>query len=235
MQTVGSGPTRTLLSAADLDALRRFSTPTIANAIETFRVRPRMTGVTGAGIRCFFPGLGPIVGYACTAMVETARPAREPRRVHRRDYWNYVLQMPGPKVSVIQDLSPVPGGAYWGEVNASMHRALGSRAVLTNGTVRDIDEVERLNFGFFASGLQVSHGYAHLEDFGQPVEIFGMQVNPGDLIHADKHGAVVIPAEVAAEVAAAARQVELSEKPMLAACQLDNPVDELDRLISPEY
>ena len=101
--------------------------------------------------------------------------------------------------------------------------------------MRDLDEVERLGFHFFASGVQVSHGYAHLEDFNQPVKVFGMDVLPGDLIHADQHGAVVIPHEIAREVAEAAKQVDLSEKPMLAACKLADPLDELDRLISPEY
>jgi regulator of RNase E activity RraA len=182
-----------------------------------------------------FPKLGSIVGYACTAAVETARAAVEPRKVNRKEYWHYVQTTPGPKVSVIQDLSPQPGGAYWGEVNASMHKALGSLAILTNGTVRDVDEVSRLEFGFFASGVQVSHGFAHLVSFNHPLEIFGMEVCPGDLIHADRHGAVVIPNAIAKEVAEAARRVEMSERPMLAACGLEDPLDELDRLISPEY
>lgn len=226
---------RPALNASVIESLRRFSTPTISNAIETFHVRHRMFGVTGAGIRCFFPELGPVVGYACTALVKTATPPDEPRRVNRRSYWEYVRRSPGPKVCVVQDLSPAPGGAYWGEVNASMHKALGASAVLTNGTVRDIDEVERLGFGFFASGLQVSHGFAHLEDYNQPVEIFGMRVEPGDLIHADKHGAVVIPIEIAPQLADAAQQVELSERLMLAACALDDAIPELDKLISAEY
>ena len=104
-----------------------------------------------------------------------------------------------------------------------MHQALGSRGVITDGTVRDLDEVERLGFHFFASGVQVSHGYAHLEDFNQPVTVFGMKVCPGDLIHADKHGAVVIPHEIAREVAKAAQQFELNEKPILAASNLRTP------------
>ena len=102
-------------------------------------------------------------------------------------------------------------------------------------TVRDLDEVERLGFHFFAAGVQVSHGYAHLEEFNVPVKVFGMEVAPGDLLHADQHGAVVIPHEIAREVAGAAKRVELREKPLLAACRLADPLDELDRLISPEY
>jgi regulator of RNase E activity RraA len=116
-----------------------------------------------------------------------------------------------------------------------LHKALGSQGVITNGTVRDLDEVARIGFHFFASGVQVSHGYAHLENFNRPVQVFGMLVHPGDLIHADQHGAVLIPQEIAHELADAARRVELAEKPMLAACTLEDPIDELDRLIPGEY
>ncbi|HYO84470.1 MAG TPA: RraA family protein [Bryobacteraceae bacterium] len=108
-------------------------------------------------------------------------------------------------------------------MNTSIRKSLGSLGVITNGTVRDIDEVEKVGFALFASGLQVSHGHAHLEDFNVPVMLFGMRVSPGDLIHADKHGAVVIPREIAHEAAAACRRVELNEKPMLAALQAPGP------------
>lgn len=232
---IGKATAGQLLTSKELEALLRFSSPTIANAIETFQVRPRLEGVTDPRIRCLFPGLGPVVGYACTATIISAEPASNPRRVSRRDYWEYVRSFPGPRLSVVQDLSPTPGGAYWGEVNSSLHKALGSQGVITDGTVRDLDEVERLGFHLFASGVQVSHGHAHLEDFNQPVKVFGMDVLSGDLVHADQHGAVVIPHEIAREVAQAAQRVDLSEKPMLAACKLANPIDELDRLVSPEY
>jgi 4-hydroxy-4-methyl-2-oxoglutarate aldolase len=224
-----------LLNAEELEALRRFCSPTIANAIETFKVRSNLEGVTDARIRCIFPALGPVVGYACTAIIRSGEPPKHPRRVSRRDYWEHLRTFPGPRLTVIQDISPTPGGAYWGEVNSTMHQALGSQGVITDGTVRDLDEVERLGFHFFAAGVQVSHGYAHLEDFDQRVRVFGMEVSPGDLIHADKHGAVVIPHEIAREVAKAAQQFELNEKPILAACNLASPIDELDRLVSPEY
>src|SRR4051812_17492661 len=223
------------LTPLQLDELAKFPSPTIANAIETFQVRGRLEGVTDGRIRCLFPALGPVVGYACTAAIVSAEPASQPRRVSRRAYWEYLHAFGVPRISVVQDLSPTPGGAYWGEINSTMHRALGSQGVITNGAVRDLDEVERLGFHFFASGVQVSHGYAHLEDFNCPVKLFGMQVKPGDLIHADKHGALVIPHSIAHQVAEAARQVEENEKPRLNACRLPNPIDELDRLISPEY
>lgn len=224
-----------LLSAEEIEQLKRISSPTIANAIETFHLRDRLEGVTGPGWRCLFPGLGAVAGYACTAAIRSNQPPAEPRRVSRRAYWEYVQSSPAPRLSVIQDLSEIPAGAYWGEVNASIHRALGSQGVITNGTVRDLDEVERLNFHLFASGVQVSHGWAHLEDFNLPVRVFGMLVQPGDLIHADKHGAVVIPHQVARQVMEAAHRVEQSEKPMLAACGAPDMLEKLDALISPQY
>ncbi len=219
----------------DLDELRQFSTPTIANAIESFGIRPRLEGVTNSAIQCLFPKLGVVVGYAVTATIDSSRPGADPRSVKRRDYWEYIRSSVRPSITVIQDLAPKPTGAYWGEINSSLHKALGSLGVITNGTVRDLDEVEIIGFHFFAAGVEVSHGFAHLESFGNQVEVFGMKVATGDLIHADRHGAVVIPASVRARAAAAASQVIANEKPLLLACSLENPINELDRLISPEY
>jgi regulator of RNase E activity RraA len=219
----------------DCKELSLFTTPTIANAIESFGVRPRLEGVTDSRIRCLFPQFGVVVGYAVTAVIHSGCPAEQPRSVQRRSYWEHVRSSAQPSINIVQDLAPVPSGAYWGEINASLHKALGSQGVITDGTVRDVDDVERTGFHFFASGVQVSHGYAHLEDFGGEVEVFGMKVANGDLIHADRHGAVVIPAGIAARVAEAARRVVEMEKPLLEACTLENPIDELDRLISPEY
>ena len=219
----------------DCKELSLFTTPTIANAIETLGVRPRLEGVTDARIQCLFPQLGTLVGYAATATIDSSRPAQDPRSVRRREYWQYVRGTTGPCISVMQDLASTPLGAYWGEVNASLHKALGSQGVITNGTVRDLDEVERIGFHFFASGVQVSHGYAHLEGFGAEVEVFGMRASDGDLIHADRHGAVVIPREIATLVAEAARRIVDTEKSLLEACTLEDPVEALDRLVSPEY
>jgi regulator of RNase E activity RraA len=202
-----------------IDELRRFPSPTIANAVETVHSRPRMTGVTNSRIVCLFPTLGPVVGYACTATIISDQPPPEPRRVSRRNYWEYVRVSVKPCISVVQDLSPNPG-TYWGEVNSYLNKSPGSQGVITNGTVRDLDKVKRRGFHFFASGVQVSHGYAHLEDFD---------------VHADEHHAVVIPKEIVHDRAGAARRVEEVEKPMFAACRLENPIDELDRLISQDY
>jgi len=225
-----------MLSPEKLAALRKIPSPTVANAIETFEVRPRGEGVSDARIRCLFPEFGVLLGYACTAMILSGQPAPAKRRVSRTDYWEYTKRSQGPKITVIQDLSEVTGGAYWGEVNSSIHLALGSRGVITNGSVRDLDEVHSTGFHLFASGVSVSHGFAHLEDFQLPVRIFGMTVHPGDLLHADRHGAVVIPHEIAAEIANAAREIDRAERKMLDLCRSKKfSIAELDKLISPDY
>jgi 4-hydroxy-4-methyl-2-oxoglutarate aldolase len=219
-----------------LETLRRIPSPTIANAIETFQIRPRGEGVSDTRIRCQFPEFGVLLGYACTATILSGKPAPKKRRRSRTDYWTHTQQFAGPKISVIQDLSEVPGGAYWGEVNASIHLALGSRGVVTNGSVRDLEEVRATGFHMFSSGVSVSHGFAHLEDFQLPVTIFGMKVHPGDLVHADRHGAVVIPNQIAAEVAKAASEIDRTERKMLNLCRSKTfSIAKLDKLISPEY
>jgi regulator of RNase E activity RraA len=225
-----------ILTPEQLEILRNISSPTIANAIETFDVRPRGEGYTNIGVQCFFPERGALLGYACTAMIHSGQPAAPKRLVSRTDYWEYVKRSPYPKISVVQDLSPMPLGAYFGEVNAHIHLALGSNGVITNGTVRDVEEVRRTSFSVFASGMSVSHGYAHLEDFNRSVTVFGMTVQPGDLVHADQHGAVVIPCAIAREVATAAKAIELAEREMIGLCKSAAfSIAALDKLISPEY
>jgi 4-hydroxy-4-methyl-2-oxoglutarate aldolase len=208
------------LSPEELDALRRFSTPSISNAIERFDVRPRHHGFTGPDIRCMFPEMPPIVGYASTAIVIAEQPAARGRGVAVGDYWEFILSVPAPRIAVIQDIDqPCAIGSFWGEVNGNIHKALGCVGAVTNGGVRDLDEVRALGFQFLASAAIVSHAYVHLVDFGTPVKVGGLLVNPGDLIHADKHGAIVIPHEIAREVPAAAAEVERGERTIIECCQ----------------
>lgn len=208
------------LTPEELAALRRYSSPSIANAIETFGAVPRNRGFMGPGIRCLFPELGPMVGYAVTAMI---RADVEPDRGHRvpvQDWWDYVLSVPAPRVVVMQDLdNPRPVGAYWGEVQANLHRALGCVAAISDGGVRDLDEARRLGFHFFAPHVLVSHAYVHMVRMGLPVRVGGLTVRPGDLLHGDQHGVVRIPDEVAREVPAAAARVEEAEREIIACCQ----------------
>jgi regulator of RNase E activity RraA len=208
----------TPLTTAELDALRHIPSPTIANAIERFKVRGNCDGWTHGPVRCLFPELGAAVGYAVTLTVRSAPPTAKPKYPSRKPYWDHIAAIPAPRIVVVQELDQPPAGAFWGEVNANIHRALGCVGVLTDGSVRDLDEVRRLGFQFWAAGVQVSHGYARIDDFNQPVTVFGLTVHPGDLIHADQHGALVIPAAVAREVAAAAKAVEDRERPMIQLC-----------------
>jgi regulator of RNase E activity RraA len=224
------------LNQTELEVLRKFSSPTIANALELLELPAAEARHTSSSIRCIFPELGVMIGYACTATILSHQPAAQPRKVWRTEYWEYTRAAQSPRVTVMQDLSETPGGAYWGEVNANIHRALGSQGVITNGTVRDIEEARPLGFHFFAGGIQVSHGYAHLKDFKRPVKVFGMLVYPGDLVHADRHGAVVIPHHLAPKVAEAACEIERKERPMITLCQSAGfSIEELDKLIPHAY
>jgi 4-hydroxy-4-methyl-2-oxoglutarate aldolase len=208
------------LSPRELDALRRLNTPTVSNAIEAFNTRPRSEGFMDPSIRCIFPELGVMVGYACTATVSAREPAPPDLQVSRFEQWDNVLSIPAPRVMVIHDLDDPPAvGSYWGEVQSNIYRALGCVGTVTDGSVRDLDEVRELGFHFFAAHVSVSHAYVHLVDFGQLVKVGGLTVHPGDLIHADQHGVLVVPHKVARDVVAAAAEVERVERQIIDYCK----------------
>lgn len=217
------------LTPEQLDALRQFDAPTVANAIETFNVRPRNTGFMSPEIRCMFPDLGVMVGYACTAIIAANHQPPAQPRVTRQDWWRKVQAAPAPRVVVMQDSDPQPVGSFWGEVNGNIHKALGCIGLVTNGGVRDMDEVHELGFHYFARDILVSHAYVHLVDIDVPVSIGGMVVYPGDLIHADKHGAQVIPRDIAPQIPEAVARIAESEGRIIAACQ--SPDFSIDKLI----
>jgi 4-hydroxy-4-methyl-2-oxoglutarate aldolase len=199
------------LTADELDALRRITTPTIANAIETFKVRSRSEGFMDSAIRCVFPELGPMTGYAVTAKI-TARERSE-KALPPWEMWAEIERIPKPRIVVIEDLDyPTPAGSYWGEVNGSIYKGLGCASVVTNGGVRDLDEVRATGFHFFASCVLVSHAYVHLVEVGTPVRVGGLEVRPGDLLHGDQHGVISIPLEIARELPKAAAQIEAYER-----------------------
>jgi 4-hydroxy-4-methyl-2-oxoglutarate aldolase len=212
------------LSSNELRALRRFNTPTISNAIELFDVRPRHTGFLPHYIRCLLPDLGVILGYAVTAKTR-AMPPKPGEHVPDLlgDYLRYVESQPGPKIAVGQDLDDPPGlGAQFGEVTATIHQRLGCIGHITSGCPRDLDEVHALGFQLFGLNPCVSHAYVRLVDFGTPVQIGGVEIRSGDLIHADKHGVCLIPHEVAHRLAAACVEVERRERPLLEFCTADD-------------
>lgn len=208
------------IAPEELQALRRHSSPTITNAIEIFNCRPRNEGFMGPEVRSLFPELGAMVGYAVTALIRADLSPAEGHRVPPQDWWDFVLSVPPPRVVVMQDLdNPRPVGAFWGEVQANVHRALGCVGAISDGGVRDLDEVRALRFHFFAPHVLVSHAYVHLLAVGLPVRVGGLAVRPGDLLHGDQHGVVQIPDGVARDVAAAVTRIEESERDIIACCR----------------
>jgi 4-hydroxy-4-methyl-2-oxoglutarate aldolase len=206
-----------------LEELRKYNTPTIANAIEIFGLRPRHVGFLPHQIRCLLPEVGPIIGYAVTSHTRALpHEGAEPPPDLNASYLRYVAAQHGPKIAVGQDLDVPPGlGAQFGEVNATIHKKLGCVGHITDGCPRDLDEVAALGFGLFGLNPCVSHGYVRLVDFGKSVKLAGVEIQPGDLIHADKHGVCLIPLGVAEKLADACAEVERMEKPLLEHCRSD--------------
>jgi regulator of RNase E activity RraA len=202
-----------LLTPDELETLRRIPTPAIANGIELFDIRPRTAGFMSSQVRCLFPELGPVIGYAVTGVVTAVSP--DGRRVSAPDYWEHVLSIPTPRIAVFHDVDEPVIGAQWGEVFASIHHALGSVGVVTDGGVRDLDEVRALGFHAFASHVTVSHAYVHMMEYGTPVTVGGLEVSPGDLLVGDQHGVVQVPLEVARDVPKAVQLVEQWERTVI--------------------
>ena len=209
-----------LLTREQLEALSRFDTPTICNAIEGFGVRGRTEGFTRPELRLRSAMSDkPMVGYARTGVISARHPARpehaEVMEAYYRQYEGFDL----PMVAAIQDLDRVPVGSFWGDVQSTVHRALCCIGVITDGGVRDIEEVRKVGFYMFSKEVLISHAYIHMVEAGTEVDICGMTVRPGDLIHADHHGAIVIPEEIAGEVAEACVRAMDAENALLEPCR----------------
>lgn len=207
-----------MLSKEQLDELCAFDGPTICNALEVFDLFPRTSGFTKPGMTLRTPTQKPMVGYAATVKVSARHPM--PGAAEKLiAYYASVRETPDPTIAVVQDIDAEPIGSFWGEVQATTHKALGAIGTVTYGGVRDIKEVAELGFQFFSTDLLISHAYIHVESFGCPVEILGLTVNPGDLLFADQYGVVCIPHEVAPNLAAMCRKVADAELPMLEPCR----------------
>ncbi len=165
------------LDPAILTELAGFSTPSVANAIETFAMRGQHEGFADHTIKCRFPGLAPVVGFAVTARIRAKENAPG---MGRADLWRHVVSIPEPRIVVVEDLDEPSGvGSFWGEVNANVFRALGCTAVVTNGGVRDLPEMEALGFQAFSGAISVSHAYVRVVEIGRPVVVGGLEVSPG--------------------------------------------------------
>jgi 4-hydroxy-4-methyl-2-oxoglutarate aldolase len=224
---------KSVLAPEQLEALRRLGTCAVSNAIEAFEVRLRNSGFADASIRCIFEDFPPIVGYAATARVRTSVPPMQGHNyIDRTDWWNAILEIPAPRVVVVEDVEKHPGiGSFVGEVHANILSALGCVGVVTNGAVRGLPHVRSTGFQFFAGNVAVSHAYAHIFQFGTPVEIGGLKIEPGDLLHGDRHGILKVPFEIASNIPAMAREIQDKEERVIAMCRsADFSLDKLREL-----
>ncbi len=210
-----------LLAPPELKELKRLSSCAVANAIESLGVRLRNEGFTDGSIRRFTTNEQPAVGYAATIKIRSSSPPIDaPSYLERTQWWDYVLSVPEPRFLVIQDVDLTPGtGALVGEVHAEILRALRCEAVATNGAVRDIAEVSRIGFSLFGGCLSVSHAYSHIVEAGSPVEIGGLTVSPGDLLHGDCHGIVSVPGDRVVDVLKGAIRLQQQERELIKLCR----------------
>jgi regulator of RNase E activity RraA len=200
-----------------LEILSRVDTPTVCNAIEVVQGRRGFAGFTRGTMVCTEPGRA-IVGYAVTAQIAALAPPTEPPeviRARRMAYYRAMHDGPKPSVAVVEDLDwPNCIGAYWGEINTTIHKGFGMAGALTNGVVRDLGDLPQ-GFPVIAGSIGPSHGFVHVRSLGQPVRVMGLEVRQGDLIHADRHGALVVPSEVIGELASGIRKLQGTERLIL--------------------
>jgi 4-hydroxy-4-methyl-2-oxoglutarate aldolase len=200
------------LSHADLLQLQRWNTPTIYNGWEQItRHDVARAAFNHEEVRDFMPQMGPIVGYAVTVVAQPSNKAHKtPANIAA--YRRYVAEQPGPKIVVVQDLDkPEVLGSFWGEVQASVHRALGCVGTITDGAIRDVDEMTAAGFKAIARRLCVGHAFAAPARWDCDVQVFGQTVRPGQLIHADKHGFLAVPPEDEPALLEAAKFMDANE------------------------
>lgn len=201
-------------TAADLEILRGWDTPTICNGLELIVPERRAVGFTTRPLLPANHALPPIIGLARTGTIRSKEPARGSVPL-REDWYEYVAADDLPTVAVLQDIDDAPGfGAFWGEVQSTVHLALGVAGCVTNGSYRDVD---MLAPGFQIVGLGVvpSHAHVHMLAMGGEVNVAGMLTVHGDVIHADYHGAVVVPADMVGKLPAAIDLVMRRERVIL--------------------
>ncbi len=209
------------LTPTELQRLRTLDSCQIADAVETLRERLRNEGFADGGVRCLFPEFPPMVGYAVTLKIRgSAPPMTGGAYSDRTDWWDYILSVPAPRVVVVQDVATRIGlGSLLGAVHVNILKALGCVGAITNGSVRDLPAARNLGFPLFSGGSSVSHAYVHIVEFGAPVEIAGLKIESGNLIHGDQHGFLTIPLDHAREIPAIAARIRKKEETIIEACQ----------------
>jgi 4-hydroxy-4-methyl-2-oxoglutarate aldolase len=197
------------LTDAQLQALCSLDSCTVAAAIAGMKIRLRNQGYLKGSVRCMAERPGPMVGYAVTGRIRSSEPPIVGSRfVEREDWFQYILSTPEPRIAVLQDVDGSPGaGAFWDEIHARIHLRLGCIGAITNGAVRELAGIRQTGFYLFSGSLSVAQAYSHIIDMGQPVEIGGLAIHPGDLIHGDLNGLVSIPGQIATRLPQAAARI----------------------------
>lgn len=221
------------MTYAEMLQLKRWNTPTIFNGWEQITLHDiSKEGFNLEEVRDFMPQMGPMVGRAITVVCEPSNPAHRANANAWSEYRRYVASVAGPKIVVVQDLDkPRVIGSFWGEVTSNFHRALGCVGTIVDGAIRDLDEMTNAGFKALARRLAVGHAYSTPVRWGCPVEVFGRQVQPGCLIHADKHGFLVIPPEDEARLLEAARFMDSNECQTLIAVARDAAGKSLEEIL----
>ncbi|RDC70996.1 RraA family protein [Rhodovulum sp. 12E13] len=205
-----------------IELMRTVDTPTVCNAVEVAQGRRGFDRFTRGTPVASHPGAPPMVGFARTARLAAVAPPTDPPetvRERRMAYYRYMAEAPAPAVAVVEDLDwPDCVGAYWGEINTSVHKGFGLQGALTNGVVRDLGDLPE-GFPVVAGSVGPSHAFVHVREIDVPVQVLGLRVAPGDLVHADRHGAVVVPPEVIADLASAIARLLETEKIVLDAAR----------------
>jgi 4-hydroxy-4-methyl-2-oxoglutarate aldolase len=202
------------LEHSELLELKRWNTPTIYNGWEMVtKHNTAKECFNHEALTDYMPQMGPMVGYAITVKFEPSNPEHPKKNIDAcSDYRRYVASVPGPKIVIVEDMDkPETVGAFWGEVNSNIHRALGCVGTITDGAIRDVDEMCNTGFKALARRLCVGHAYSYPVQWNCPVEVFGTTIKPGQLIHADKHGFLVIPDEDQESLLEASRFMDSNE------------------------
>ena len=198
-----------------VDYLKSVDTPTLSNAIETLRLRSQSVGFAPCQISSLFPECGRMVGYAVTAQVETMTATASERKVFLSLY-EAVMHSPKPAVVAFQEIGPQPDyAAHCGEVMATIFQRLGAVGLVSDCAVRDIQEVKALRFQYFARGAVASHAYFHIVRVGVPIQVKGLGICPGDLLHGDENGLIVVPKEGLEKLPAAVEVVRARERALI--------------------
>ena len=205
------------ISNSDLMQLTQWDTPTICNAIEITNPERRGFGYTINPMSCLAPKLSPVIGYARTAKIRASTPAAA--SVDRLVYYEYVAAEPGPTIVIIEDIDPSPGyGAFWGEVQTNVHKGLGTVGCVTNGSYRDVTD-SAPDFQILGGMINPSHAHVHLVDVNCPVTVHGMEVEHGNIVHADQHGAVIVPQDSVIKIPEAVDLISRREAVILEAAR----------------